>query len=96
MANAMEMNAAAAANVPRIPAAKSPSFAARALNLDHRFELALRLNDWSFAFAYRSLAFAYATSKPKNENYRAHCNQKFSHRGSPFQNAWVSKHHRYS
>jgi hypothetical protein len=45
------------------------------------------LNDWSFAFANGSLAFAYATSKPKNENYRTHCNQQFSHGASPSEKA---------
>jgi hypothetical protein len=37
------------------------------------------LNNRGFTLANRSLAFAYAASKPKGENYRTNCNQQFSH-----------------
>jgi hypothetical protein len=39
-----------------------------------RFASAPGLNDWRFALANGSLAFAYATSKPKGENCRTNYN----------------------
>ena len=48
-----------------------------------QIESAPRLNNWSLALADRCFAFAPAPGKADGENYRANCNQEFSHEVTP-------------